>query len=311
MRGLGGARSFGGRRGEGDAAPVELRFIDLLLIIIATLMFMAVLLALVSANAPADRPDETRPPQIKVATAAAPDAVAGKQYALTLAAVGGRPPYHWERAAGRLPEGLKLTGDGVVTGRARHASGASGGDGAATTTVRVRDAAGQQAERTLRLAVVRAAEAGSQRPSLRVVAKTLALPEARKGARYATHRFQATAGDGPYSWRAVGDLPPGMRLSGDGALSGTPEKGGSFLFTVRVTDSAGAATEQQARLAVGEPREKQADSGFWGELWASPWWVLALAGIGLLVVLGFLKVIFFGARGGVSPGVPGLFGGRR
>ncbi|MEU6118049.1 putative Ig domain-containing protein [Streptomyces sp. NPDC047117] len=291
---------------------MELRFIDLLLIIIATLMFMAVLLALVSANAPADRPDENRPRPVEVTTAAAPDAVAGKEYALTLAAVGGRPPYHWDRAGGRLPEGLKLTGDGVITGRAEHASGESGGDGrAATTTVRVRDAAGRQAERTLRLAVVRAAEAGSQRPSLRVIAKTLALPEARKGAKYTTHHFRATAGDGPYTWRAAGALPPGMRLSGAGALSGTPEKSGSFLFAVRVTDSTGAAAEQQVRMAVGEPREKQAESGFWGELWASPWYVLVLAGIGTLVVLGFLKVILFGARGGVSPGVPGLFGGQR
>ncbi|POX38338.1 hypothetical protein C3486_23575 [Streptomyces sp. Ru73] len=309
MRGLGGGRGFGGRPGGGDGAPVELRFIDLLLIIIATLMFMAVLLALVSANAPADRPDENRPPQIKVATAAAPDAVAGKPYALTLAAVGGRPPYHWDRAAGRLPEGLKLTDEGVVTGRARAGSGAHGADGAgATATVRVRDAAGQRAERTLRLAVVRAApESGSQRPSLRVVAETLALPPARKDAKYAGHRFRATAGEGPYTWHAAGALPPGMRLSESGALTGTPAKGGSFTFGVRVTDSTGATAEQAARLTVGEPREKQADSGFWGELWASPWYVLVLAGLGALVLLSILKVVLFGSPSGYTRGTRGIF----
>ncbi|MER7398757.1 putative Ig domain-containing protein [Streptomyces sp. NPDC000151] len=305
MRGLGGPRSFGGRRGDGDGAPVELRFIDLLLIIIATLMFMAVLLALVSANASPDRSDTSRPPQIRVATAAAPDAVAGKPYALTLAAVGGRPPYHWARAAGELPEGLKLTEEGVVTGRARSASGPAGADeAAATATVRVQDAAGMRAQRTLRLAVVRAApEAGSQRPSLRVVAKTLAVPEGKKGAEYATHHFQAAAGEGPYAWRAVGELPPGIRLSGAGALSGTPEKSGSFLFAVRVTDSTGARTEQGVRMTVGEPREERSDNDRW-----APWYVYALAAIGALVVLQILKVIVFGSRGGIQPPVRGLRG---
>ncbi|TJZ55918.1 hypothetical protein FCH28_11605 [Streptomyces piniterrae] len=299
MRGFGGAGGFGGRRGGEDGAPVELRFIDLLLIIIATLMFLAVLLSLVSANTPAGQQQETKPPKVEIATAKAPDALAGSPYELTLAAVGGVAPYHWDRTSGDLPEGLTLTPEGVLTGRAEQPADAPG---EVRTTVRVEDSKGQRAERTLSLKVRRAAEEGAERPRLRVVSKTVAVPEGKKGEAYPAHRFAADAGSGSYTWEPAGTLPDGMKLSSRGELTGKPAEEGIFTFGIRVTDSTGLQAEQQVRLVVGEVRpEKDSD------VWDAPWWLLALAAIGSLVVLQILKLIFFGRPQLVAREVPGMF----
>ncbi|MDE2772773.1 MAG: putative Ig domain-containing protein [Gemmatimonadota bacterium] len=56
----------------------------------------------------------------------------------TLDAVGGRPPYTWEMAAGELPAGLALTADGTIRGSPQSEEGSS-------FTVRVADAAGLEA----------------------------------------------------------------------------------------------------------------------------------------------------------------------
>ncbi|MFJ8671457.1 putative Ig domain-containing protein [Streptomyces sp. NPDC093589] len=298
MRGFGGAGGFGGRRAGADGAPVELRFIDLLLIIIATLMFLAVLLSLVSAHNPAGEEQGSKPPPVEVATAKAPDALVGSPYELTLAATGGTAPYRWARAAGDLPKGLKLTAAGVLTGEAEQPTGAPG---TLRTTVRVEDAQGQSAERTLSLKVRRAADEGAERPRLRVISKTVAVPAGKKDEDYPAHRFAADAGSGPYTWQAAEDLPAGMKLSRDGELTGRPTKEGTFTFGVRVEDSSGLQARQQVRLMVGQVHPEKDDG-----LWDSPWYVLVLAGIGVLVVLQLLKLLFFGRPSMVTPTVPGV-----
>ncbi len=53
--------------------------------------------------------------------------------------------------------------------------------------------------------------------------------------------LSATGGVQPLSWSlASGTLPPGISLNTAGALYGTPTAGGTFSFTVQVTDSSGA-----------------------------------------------------------------------
>ena len=50
--------------------------------------------------------------------------------------------------------------------------------------------------------------------------------------------FTAGGGTGPYVWSvAGGSLPPGLGLSAAGVLAGTPTLGGTYKFTVAVTDS--------------------------------------------------------------------------
>jgi hypothetical protein len=47
-----------------------------------------------------------------------------------------------------------------------------------------------------------------------------------------------------------GVLPPGMTFSSAGLISGVPSASGTFNFTVRATDAAGAFTEQLCVLRV-------------------------------------------------------------
>ena len=50
--------------------------------------------------------------------------------------------------------------------------------------------------------------------------------------------LSASGGTPPYSWAIVGgSLPPGLSLSSNGAITGTPSSTGSYDFTVQVTDS--------------------------------------------------------------------------
>jgi len=70
------------------------------------------------------------------------------------------------------------------------------------------------------------------------------LPDGTNNAPYPAQTFTATGGafTTPYTWALVsglGGLPPGMSLSGDGTLSGTPTQAGTFDFTIQLTDSLG------------------------------------------------------------------------
>ena len=75
-----------------------------------------------------------------------------------------------------------------------------------------------------------------------VITTTSPLPSARVGIPYA-QTLTASGGTEPYSWSiAVGSLPDGLALAGDGTISGTPTTAGTASFTVRVSGSDGAAS---------------------------------------------------------------------
>jgi Putative Ig domain len=66
------------------------------------------------------------------------------------------------------------------------------------------------------------------------------------------------SGDGvtPYGWAVVsGSLPPGLTeevLGGQSAMVfGTPTKAGTFTFTLKVTDNAGATEQQAFSITIG------------------------------------------------------------
>ena len=82
---------------------------------------------------------------------------------------------------------------------------------------------------------------------------TTALPAGRPGQPY-SQTLTAFGGVPPYTWSvAQGALPPGLSLSPEGAIAGTPSAAASASFTVRVTDAAGASAEQAFTIAVGAP----------------------------------------------------------
>ncbi|GAB2619754.1 Ig-like domain-containing protein [Pseudactinotalea suaedae] len=74
-------------------------------------------------------------------------------------------------------------------------------------------------------------------PFAPLAVSTDALPSGTVGVAYRA-QLEATGGlDSDYTWAlAVGDLPPGLTLSTDGTISGTPTSAGTYTFTVTVND---------------------------------------------------------------------------
>ena len=65
-------------------------------------------------------------------------------------------------------------------------------------------------------------------------------------------QLTASGGTGTLTWSvSSGSLPPGLSLSSStGLLSGTPTTGGSYAFTVKITDTAGGSATQAATLVI-------------------------------------------------------------
>jgi hypothetical protein len=54
-----------------------------------------------------------------ITTTSAPPTAVHEPYMTVLEATGGTTPYHWTLFGGKLPQGLKLTGVGVIQGKAK------------------------------------------------------------------------------------------------------------------------------------------------------------------------------------------------
>ena len=163
---------------------------------------------------------------------ALPGAIVGTAYSETLQAAGGAAPYAWAITAGSLPAGLSLAGSGVI-------SGTPVAVGSASFTVQVIDSASHQTSKQMSIAV-----------ELRPAITTSALANGVAGTAYA-QALAATGGTPPYSWSiASGTLPNGLALSATGAITGTPTAGGTFTFTVELTDSLLVTATKQLGITV-------------------------------------------------------------
>lgn len=79
---------------------------------------------------------------------------------------------------------------------------------------------------------------------------TTSLPAGTAGSSYAV-QLSAIGGAAPYGWRlAIGTLPAGLSLAGNGLISGTPTTAGGSSFTVAVTDAHGAADSQALSSSI-------------------------------------------------------------
>jgi len=83
---------------------------------------------------------------------------------------------------------------------------------------------------------------------------TSALPQAAVDESYSA-QLEASGGSGSYRWSiASGSLPAGLGLSSNtGIISGTPAQGGTFNFTVQVTDELGNTAEKALSITVEVP----------------------------------------------------------
>lgn len=163
-----------------------------------------------------------------------PSAVPNQPYSQTLAATGGTPPYQWAVTGGTLPPGLSLAAGGVLSGTPSAA-------GSYTFQATVTDSTGASAVRQFSILVSNDLTLLSPRT----------LPPAYTAQPY-SFTFQAGGGTAPYVWAVTGGaLPSGVQLAAQtGVLSGTPLAAGAYLFTVRVTDSAGTSRTDSFTLVV-------------------------------------------------------------
>jgi hypothetical protein len=164
-----------------------------------------------------------------------PTGTVHEPYSGQFEAAGGTPPYAFEIAAGHLPPGITMDGNGVLSGTPTEA-------GNYPVTVVVNDAAEHTACRQYTVII------NPQPPNGPLTITTDTLPNGRVERFYDTE-IQATGGTpGKVFQLLAGHLPPGLRLESDGDLFGCPT--GNFTspqtskFTVGVTDNAGDSTSK-------------------------------------------------------------------
>lgn len=139
-------------------------------------------------------------------------------------------PLTWSLAGGTLPPGLDLdAGTGAI-------SGTPVSLGAYTFTVAVTDYAASTANLEISTTVLAP-----------LVIQTGAINDLPTES-YFSQTLSGSGGSHSYLWSiAAGALPPGLALSSDGLLAGTPTDPGTFTFTVRLRD---------ARYPEASPAEK-------------------------------------------------------
>lgn len=169
-----------------------------------------------------------------------PGATVGSAYNLTFAASGGSGGYTgWIVAVGQLPPGLSLSSStGALTGTPTAV-------GSFDVVVQVSDSNASLATRSYTLSVAPA-------PVPLAISTAPPLPAATEGADFSVD-FDATGGSGLYAgWSiSAGALPPGVAIDpASGVASGRPTASGSYNFSVRVADSAGASATRAYTLNV-------------------------------------------------------------
>src|SRR6185437_11830519 len=102
---------FGNRGGAGFEPPIELRFVDLFMILLSAFIFIAAVLSIYGSFA--GHGERIEAPH--VITDTIPNAIAVHSYAVVLAAQGGSGGYRWT-VSGKLPEGLQLADNGKIEG---------------------------------------------------------------------------------------------------------------------------------------------------------------------------------------------------
>jgi len=161
------------------------------------------------------------PPAVNAA-AAPPVGTVGAGYAFNFTANGGYLPLQWALTDGSLPGGLAVGADGLLSGTPTSA-------GSFSFTVTVTDSGVTPATAAAAFTVV---IVNPPPPTI----NNRSLPTGTVGTAYPAILFSAIDGLAPLVWSETGALP-GLGLSLDGALSGTPSSAGRFPIEVNVKDA--------------------------------------------------------------------------
>ena len=163
------------------------------------------------------------PPSVTITPSVMPDAYPYFAYNQLLTATGGTGPYSWAIVAGTMPQGLTLSGSGVISGTPYYA-------GEFFVGVSATDSGGLVGVLPVKIKIVN--------PTLTLGPSTVA--SATVGTSYST-LLTATGGGGSYTWSKIaGSLPPGLSVTTPGTIAGTPTQTGSFIATILAKEPSGA-----------------------------------------------------------------------
>jgi hypothetical protein len=146
---------------------------------------------------------------------------------------GGVAPYIVSLIKGKLPAGLSLGNEGIISGTISPKAKS------ATISVRITDSVNESLTQTFTITVL----------------KTLHVSESartgRVGKDYAAS-FRIRGGLGPFNWSITsGALPTGLSFNtATGAITGVPTESGTFPLTVQVTDALGGVDAESLTLTV-------------------------------------------------------------
>jgi Putative Ig domain len=185
-------------------------------------------------------PQPMAPAPLAVTTSSLPGGTVGSPYpSTTLQASGGVSPYTWSLGSGTLPAGLTLAAGGAISGTPTMA-----GSYPVTFVVTDSSPTPQTAKAALTLAIT-----GSSIPTLTLTTTTLA--DATLNTAYSA-TLTASGGVPPYVFSLASgtSLPAGLILSSAGAITGTPTKSGSTIFSVDVTDSSTPTLSKTGSLSI-------------------------------------------------------------
>jgi hypothetical protein len=156
-------------------------------------------------------------------------------FSSTLTITGGTGPLVLKAASG-LPAGVTaaLSGNTIrLTGTPTTAQTYAAG------SITVQDAAGASVTKTFSIVI---------NPPLKIT--TVTLPSLTMGALFNT-TLKTQGGTGPITFAiTAGSLPPGVKLSSAGVISGVSRGIGTFTVTITATDSVGYAFSQKLTLSV-------------------------------------------------------------
>ncbi|MGH9722694.1 MAG: putative Ig domain-containing protein, partial [Bryobacteraceae bacterium] len=189
----------------------------------------------------ASMPAQVSPPTIQTQSPL-PSGTQGAPYTTSFTASGGSTPYEWTVNPGSiLPSGLTLSTAGVL-------SGTPLASGSFSFTIRCKSAGTPSAPASTKFFQLAIAP-----PPLQIT--TSSLPNGTVGSAYPAPKLDATGGQPPYTWGLAvgsGPLPGGLQISG-AAITGTPNAAGTFTFTLRVTDGAGASATRALSITIVGP----------------------------------------------------------
>ncbi len=175
-----------------------------------------------------------RPATLRItSTCPVPDAYVGSPYSFQFAATGASGLNWTIQNRGDIPAGLGLSNGGLLAGTPQQA-------GSAILTLQVQSSDGAVPAQTMCHFNVNPA-------AIRLAG--CSLPRATVGVPF-SQVLQPSGGIAPYRFQLLGNLPQGMVLTNEGAIIGTPNTWGVWLFKVATTDSAATRNEQDCALQV-------------------------------------------------------------